>query len=141
MRVYVGQDNQTPFCNSYIFRYKFDKLPASLLDVDIRLQSLLLSFPSILVGKLTVITLQPGLEAQVQAQVPDDNLSSSLQISRTETDGFLATQPVLCGLGDGSSHITHTGDYPWKELPNISKKTLVSFLMYFLPTLVLATHS
>ena len=87
MMVYVGRDNhcETPFCNLHDWRYKIIKLPASLLDVKTRLQSLL-SIPSIPVGKLTVFTFQAGGEARVQAQVSDDKLSSSLQISRTETD-------------------------------------------------------
>ena len=56
-----------------------------MLDMDTRLQSLLL-LPSISVRKLLVLTLQPGAETRVQAQVPDDKLSSSIQIPRTKTD-------------------------------------------------------
>ena len=52
------------------------------------------------VRKLTVITLQPGAEARVQVQVPDDKLPS--QLPRAEADDLFGNIASFLWLGMAS---------------------------------------
>ena len=63
--------------------YYIIKLPASLLDVDTRLYSLLSLRLFIPAWQLTVFSLQPGAEAWVPDQAQNDKLTSFIQTPGT----------------------------------------------------------
>ena len=133
-RIKVGQHTQcqTPLCHMNHWRYNFNKLPASPLDVDTRLQSLL-SIPSIAVGKLTIFTF-----TVCSWGTTTYNLLSCYRFPE-QYNHVIWLYSQLSLIWGTLSHIAHT---KWlsnrKNSPISSEKTLVFHVP--LLTLVLATH-